>query len=114
HSFGGEVALRQLDGTANFGSPRYNVAGVVTVDAPLLGVSPGKDTLLALFQCDPLGDQTTTDLSTIYEDQSLFLSVYDTTSSWAAANGVGLRTVGNDNDCLYWPNNPGCYDAGLT
>lgn len=113
HSLGGNIAMAHAVGVAQAGDPLLGVTGIVTVDSPLLGVSSGKSFSLAL-SCSTLGDQTTRDLTALYWNWPRQLDEDTATVALAGRQGLKIETIGNQNDCLYWENNRGCFDLGST
>lgn len=109
HSFGGLVAL---DYAARHADPA--LVGVVTADAPLFGVGPGKATLLDLLPCSSAERQSAAftvaagDLERIQADPTPWYNRWQDAAGRLEATGGRLRTVGSDLDCLYWPSRPGC------
>jgi hypothetical protein len=83
---------------------------VLTVDAPLRGVSPGK--LLALRElsagCAPIDDQTLRDLGAGYARRDALAGEWAALVRTAAARGTRVTTVGNELDCLFAPGLPEC------
>jgi len=100
HSLGGYLAF--LEGAREAARPEADMLGidvVVTLDAPIKGISPDKKMIIDLLACDKTYlagadivaaklDPATPD---IRRDQSARL----------AAQGIRLATLGNTFDCLY-------------
>jgi pimeloyl-ACP methyl ester carboxylesterase len=101
HSLGGYIAF--VAGTreaARSKDARIGIDGVVTIDAPLLGVSADKKTIIDLaIPCDKTY-LAGAELVVARGDASTAVHRAEQARAMAAA-GVRLATIGNKNDCLW-------------
>lgn len=100
HSIGGDVAL--LAGArdaARDEADRIGITSVVTLDAPLHGVSPDKKAIIDLVPCDKTY-AAGADLVAMRLDATTG-DVRRLQAAVMAENGVWLATFGNVNDCLW-------------
>jgi pimeloyl-ACP methyl ester carboxylesterase len=100
HSLGGYVSF--LEGAreaARSEADKLGVDVIVTVDAPLKGVSPDKKTLIDIIPCDKtyiagaeiVAQKFDAATATLRADQASMMS----------RQGIRLATLGNDWDCLW-------------
>ena len=104
HSLGGLVGWTYLQGLRASGAPSPLV-GLVTVDAPLRGVSAEKRLAAMLGGC---GGPVLDDFGRLYADAAGLAAVWADLAGWARGRGVAVTTIGSDGDCLYAPRLPGC------
>ncbi len=100
HSLGGYIAfLAGAREAARDEDERIGIDGVVTLDAPLLGVSADKKTIVDLIPCEKTyiaGAELLAEKS----DPSIAAQRADQARAMADA-GVRLATLGNANDCFW-------------
>jgi pimeloyl-ACP methyl ester carboxylesterase len=101
HSLGGYIAFEAgVREAARSKDARIGIDGVVTIDAPLLGVSADKKTIIDLaIPCDKTY-LAGAELVVARGDASTPARRAEQARAMAAA-GVRLATIGNKNDCLW-------------
>lgn len=102
HSIGGNVAM--LAGARDAARPegeRIGITSVVTLDAPLHGVSPDKKVIIDLVPCEKTY-LAGAELVALRADPAT-PGVRRLQAAVMAQEGVWLATFGNENDCLWNP-----------
>lgn len=116
HSFGGYVAFRELENVKLGRIAPGAVVQVIALDSPLDGVDAGLIDEIAWFLpacfaqnlADPAGqelERKAADPSTVPANRRLIVAAR------AASPGLQVFTLGNENDCLYFPKP--CSGVGL-
>ena len=105
HSLGGLVAWSYLAALRAGQTAGPQLAGVVTVDAPLRGVGADKRLAAALGGC---GGLALDELGGLSARAAELASAWADRAAWARGSGVHVATVGNEADCLYFPRLAGC------
>jgi pimeloyl-ACP methyl ester carboxylesterase len=111
HSLGGLIGWLQLGIDLIDGVQRdaLGVVGVVTADAPLIGVGSGKSTLLDSFVACNFSRAAeglypaTLYLDALHNSPDAVRTTRNAEAARAAALGIRALTVGSDDDCVYLP-----------
>ncbi|HXF52155.1 MAG TPA: alpha/beta fold hydrolase [Dehalococcoidia bacterium] len=101
HSLGGYIAFELAEREAAR-TDKVGLSAVVTIDAPLLGASADKQVVLDLVECDGKTYAAGADLVRLASDPAA-QEAQRAAARAIRADAIRLATIGNANDCLYYP-----------
>jgi pimeloyl-ACP methyl ester carboxylesterase len=109
HSLGGYIVfLAAARDAARAPDERIGISEVVTIDAPLLGVSPDKSTVIDFIPCDKTYQAGAELVAAKLDAATPGVRLYQSVTM--QQNDVRMMNIGNVNDCLF--NTAHCIGGG--